>query len=91
MDINKYVAHVHFKDFVNMGNDYEGHAYRSLSGDKLVGTIAGEGNVDLQYIITELQSVNYKGWLSVEYEGTDDPKMGTEKSVKNLTKIVSEK
>ncbi|MEH7382301.1 sugar phosphate isomerase/epimerase family protein [Bacillus sp. JJ1533] len=86
--LKKYVAHVHFKDFVQVGKEYEGHAFRSLSGDKFVGTVAGEGKVDLNHVIHELKSVNYHGWLSVEYEGTDDPKVGAEKSVNNLKQIL---
>ncbi|MDR4886718.1 sugar phosphate isomerase/epimerase family protein [Fredinandcohnia sp. QZ13] len=86
--LKKYVAHVHFKDFVNVGTDYEGHSFLSLSGGKFLGTIAGEGKVDLHHAIHELKSVNYEGWLSVEYEGTDDPKVGTEKSVDNLKQIL---
>lgn len=86
--LKKYVSHVHFKDFVNVGKDYEGHAFRSLSGDKFIGTVAGEGKVDLHHVINELKNVNYQGWLSVEYEGADDPKVGAEKSVDNLKQIL---
>lgn len=86
--LKKYVAHVHFKDFVNVGKDNEGHFFLSLSGDKFLGTIAGEGKVDLHHVIHELKSVNYQGWLSVEYEGTDDPKVGAGKSVDNLKQIL---
>lgn len=86
--LKKYVSHVHFKDFVNVGNDYEGHAFHSLSGDRFIGTIAGEGKVDLHHVIHELKSVNYQGWLSVEYEGTDDPKVGAEQSIHNLKQIL---
>ncbi|MEH7386939.1 sugar phosphate isomerase/epimerase family protein [Bacillus sp. JJ1521] len=89
--LKKYVSHVHFKDFINMGKEYEGHAFRSLSGDKFSGTVAGEGSVDLHHVIEELRSVNYMGWLSVEYEGTDNPKVGTEKSIYNLKQILQAK
>ncbi|MEH7234954.1 sugar phosphate isomerase/epimerase family protein [Bacillus sp. JJ1562] len=89
--LKQYVSHVHFKDFINMGKEYEGHAFRSLSGDKFLGTVAGEGRVDLQHVIEELESVNYNGWLSVEYEGTDDPKVGSEKSIYNLKQILQDK
>lgn len=86
--LKKYVAHVHFKDFKNMGNNYDGHAFQSLSGDKFLGTVAGEGSVDLQHVISELQEVGYDGWLSVEFEGTGDPKVGAEKSIANLKRLL---
>ncbi|WP_077617606.1 sugar phosphate isomerase/epimerase family protein [Bacillus sinesaloumensis] len=86
--LKKYVSHVHFKDFVRVGKEYVGHAFQALSGEKFMGTVAGEGSVDLQHVIQELRSVNYNGWLSVEYEGTDDPKVGAKKSVHNLRAIV---
>ncbi|MFT4416469.1 sugar phosphate isomerase/epimerase family protein [Fredinandcohnia humi] len=86
--VKKYVKHVHFKDFKNMGKDYEGPAFKSLSGEKFLGTVAGEGSVNLQHVISELKEVGYNGWLSVEFEGTGDPKVGAEKSISNLKKLL---
>ncbi len=86
--VKQYVVHVHFKDFIKMSSDYDGPAFKSLSGNKFLGTVAGEGNVDLNHVISELKNVGYTGWLSVEFEGTEDPKVGTEKSVSNLKKLL---
>ncbi|MFF2447433.1 sugar phosphate isomerase/epimerase family protein [Neobacillus sp. NPDC058068] len=86
--LRHYAVHVHFKDFVAVDNDYDGPAFKSISGNKFVGTAAGEGSIDLKHVISELNSVHYKGWLSVEFEGAGDAKIGTEKSVENLKNIV---
>lgn len=86
--LKSYAAHVHFKDFVVIDSEYTGPAFKSLSGKKFIGTVAGEGSIDLKHVISELKSVNYDGWLSVEFEGTGDAKAGTEKSVANLKNIL---
>ncbi|WP_042458901.1 sugar phosphate isomerase/epimerase family protein [Neobacillus dielmonensis] len=81
-------VHVHFKDFIQVDSTYEEHAFQSLAGKRYAGTAAGEGNVDLHHVITELKSADYQGWLSVEFEGAGDAKQGTEKSVANLKTIL---
>ncbi|WP_408007813.1 sugar phosphate isomerase/epimerase family protein [Pseudalkalibacillus sp. A8] len=82
--LKKDVVHVHFKDFLKVSDDQQGQAFRALNGDKYVGTVAGEGMVHLQEIISELKSVNYDGWYSIEYEGFDDSKECVKKSIEKL-------
>lgn len=77
------VAHVHFKDFRRADTDSK-EVYTSISGQNYTGTVAGEGEVDLTTILTTLKSNNYTGWLSVEFEGEEDQKYGSAKSIENL-------
>jgi sugar phosphate isomerase/epimerase len=86
--LKDYVSHVHFKDFQKVDDDYPGHAYASTTGEKYVGKIAGEGEVDLRYILRALKDANYNGWLTVEFEGEEEPKRGSTESIDNLVEIL---
>ncbi|MCX7796478.1 MAG: sugar phosphate isomerase/epimerase [bacterium] len=81
-------VHVHLKDFKRVPPDYEGEAYRGLEGVRLIGTVAGEGEVNLPEVLKVLYSSGYRGYLSLEYEGPEDPKYGVEQSIKNTKKIL---
>ena len=38
-----------------------------------LGEILGKGVLDLRKAVRALRQLNYDGWISVEYEGVDDP------------------
>ncbi len=77
------VFHVHFKDFVPVSKDASGgRIYRSLEGKAYKACIGGKGAVDLKKISSVLKGNGYEGWLSIEFEGPEDPFLGTEESVK---------
>lgn len=67
------VALVHLKDFRVARPDETIHVYKGLDGVGLTGTVTGEGMVDLPKVISILHEASYKGWLSLEYEGGQDP------------------
>lgn len=81
-------VHVHLKDFKKVPPDYEGEAYKGLEGVRLIGTVAGEGEVNLPEVLKILHNAGYRGYLSLEYEGPEDPKYGVEKSISNTKKIL---
>lgn len=45
----------------------------SLDGAAYTGSVVGEGQVDLAAIIAILRATGYAGWLSLEFEGAQDP------------------
>lgn len=67
------VALVHLKDFRRVTPQDTVHIYKGLDGSAFTGTVTGEGLVDLPQIISILGQAGYHGWLSLEYEGGDDP------------------
>ena len=67
------VALVHLKDFTYASPDETGHVYQGLDGKSYTGSIVGEGLVDLAGIHSVLAGHGYDGWLSLEYEGNDEP------------------
>ncbi len=81
-------AHVHLKDFKKVPPDYQGEAYKGIGGVRLVGTVAGEGEVNLPEVLRILYNSGYKGYLSLEFEGPEDPKYGVEKSIENTKRIL---
>jgi sugar phosphate isomerase/epimerase len=79
---------VHFKDFKAAPADLEGWAYTALDGKRFVGTAIGEGEVNLGQCIQELKDVGYQGWLSVEYEGAEDPLTAIPRSIQNARNYI---
>jgi len=79
---------VHFKDFVEAPADHEGWAYTALDGRKYLGTAIGEGEVQLGQCIEELKNAGFEGWLSVEYEGAEDPFTAIPRSIENARKYL---
>ncbi|MDO3679487.1 sugar phosphate isomerase/epimerase family protein [Paenibacillus ehimensis] len=83
------VSHVHFKDFLPVGEDYAGRKYKSLGGVLYAGKVPGEGIVDLKHLLGKLKRSGYQGWLTVEYEGDDEQKEGSVRSIDNLKAILA--
>ncbi len=79
---------VHFKDFAPTPAAYDGWAYTALDGGRFLGTAVGEGTVDLAQCVAELRSAGFDGWLSVEYEGLEDPFTAVPRSIVNARKYL---
>jgi sugar phosphate isomerase/epimerase len=62
------VMHVHLKDWLSTAGGY-------------VGAPLGAGVVDLQSVVSELRTLGYSGYLSVEYEGPGDPRAAVARGV----------
>ncbi len=81
--VAKFAAMAHAKDFGSADS-----GLRSLAGKTFVGTVIGEGEVPIQKCIDELKKAGFDGWLSVEYEGNEDPMTAVPRSVSNLKRMV---
>ncbi len=79
---------VHFKDFKQAPADHSGFTYDTLDGKHLVGTAVGEGEVNLKACIETLKEGGFDGWLSVEYEGEEDPISAIPRSIENARKFL---
>lgn len=78
---------VHFKDFAKAPEGHEGFAYGALDGSKFVGTVIGDGEVDLAQCLAALKQAGFKGWLNTEYEAEEDPFTGVPRSIENARKF----
>ncbi|HHV53977.1 MAG TPA: sugar phosphate isomerase/epimerase [Firmicutes bacterium] len=83
-------GNVHLKDFREVAPDDQGPAYSSRSGKRFKGTIAGQGQVPIREIVAELKKAGYRGALSIEFEGREEPKAGTMESLRALERLVAE-
>lgn len=72
-DLADLVALVHLKDFRRARPDETEHVYKGLDGNGFTGSVVGEGQVDLPGIVSILRGASYAGWLSLEFEGAQDP------------------
>jgi sugar phosphate isomerase/epimerase len=72
-DLADLVALVHLKDFRRARPDETDHVYKGLDGVAFTGSVVGEGQVDLPEIVSILRGAGYAGWLSLEFEGAQDP------------------
>lgn len=72
-DLADLVALVHLKDFRRARPDETEHVYKGLDGVGFTGSVVGEGQVDLPEIVSILRGAGYAGWLSLEFEGAQDP------------------
>ncbi len=87
----RYTVHAHVKDFHRQPPDSEvGKGwFESNGGFKLQGAIVGEGVVDVAGCLRELKRAQYAGFLSLEFEGPEDPPVGCSKGLTNLRTILA--
>ncbi|HZU14332.1 MAG TPA: sugar phosphate isomerase/epimerase family protein [Chloroflexota bacterium] len=82
-------AYVHLKDFRRLPPGAESaEAYTGIDGTRYEGTVIGEGDVDLPGVLSALEAAGYDGWLSIEYEGTGEPRAGLEGSLRNTETLL---
>ncbi|RLE80381.1 MAG: sugar phosphate isomerase/epimerase [Thermoprotei archaeon] len=75
--LREHIVHVHVKDF-------------EKRGDRFIGCTIGEGVVDVKGVIKRLHDLGYDGYLSIEYEGYEDNKIGISKGVRYVKSVLKE-
>jgi len=88
----KYASHVHVKDFhYKLKNEDPGDGwFGTAGGNFLRGAIVGHGVVDVRKCLSLIKKAGYKGWLSIEFEGLEDPRVGVEYGLKNLKRYLKQ-
>ena len=69
----EWVALAHLKDMRLAGDDEAGHIFVDPQGRRLTGSVIGDGLVNLPAVLNILREAGYDGWLSLEFEGAEDP------------------
>jgi len=88
-DLADLAALVHLKDFRRARADETEHIYKALDGTAFTGAVVGQGEVELAAIVKILDDAGYDGWLSLEYEGGDDPlTIGVPQSLQAAQKLL---
>ena len=81
------VAHTHCKDWRKLPSDAD-QGLVGADGNRYIGEVCGEGEMDYPANIAELKRRGYGGYLSFEYEGPDDPKMAASKGLANIRALL---
>ena len=86
-------SHIHFKDFYFRpfwwANPGEGW-FPTLYGNFLRGAIVGQGDVDIKSVLKIIKGSGYDGYLSIEFEGIEECKLGSRIGIANLKRMLSE-
>lgn len=88
-----YTFHVHAKDFLFKSGDGlkpEGGFFSTRSGNFIRGTAIGHGVVPVTGVLRALAFAGYKGDISIEFEGLEDPKQAITFGKQYLEKCLKE-
>ena len=88
-----YAFHAHAKDFHkkngSLDNPGEGW-FMSRGGNYLRGAIIGQGDVPVRQCIGILKRSGYDGFLTIEFEGMEDPLKGIRIGIANLKRFIEQ-
>ncbi|HBE03450.1 MAG: sugar phosphate isomerase [Spirochaetes bacterium GWF1_41_5] len=87
-----YASMVHLKDFYlrpKSKNPGDGFA-NTAGGNFRRGAILGHGDIDIRKQLTILAAAGYSGWLSIEFEGLEDPRTGSKTGMDNAKRFLLE-
>lgn len=88
----KYASHIHVKDFfINKTQLSEpGREWKTAAGNYLRGTIVGHGDIDAAACLAIIKKSGYDGYISVEFEGPEDCRLGSRIGMANVKKYWEE-
>ena len=85
-----YAFHVHAKDFHKKSGNapfFCDGFFKTRGGTYLRGAIIGHGDVPVYQCLSTLAENGYDGYVTVEFEGMEDQKTGTQYGLNTLKKI----
>lgn len=86
----KYAVCVHAKDFYYLSKTEEcpeGY-FDTRDGNHLCGAVLGEGVVPVKACLDFIKSTGYDGWVTLEYEGRENPETGVKRGFEFLKSIL---
>ncbi|MGG1679816.1 sugar phosphate isomerase/epimerase family protein [Neobacillus sp. NRS-1170] len=89
----KYAATVHLKDFYirpYYENPGGGDWFRTVNENYLRGAIVGHGDLNIHEILRLVKNSGYDGYLTVEFEGMEDCKVGSKIGMDNVKRFWDE-
>jgi sugar phosphate isomerase/epimerase len=90
--LKDFVAHVHAKDFFirsGMEPDPGKGWFRTRAGNFVRGTIFGQGNIPTLQCLRIIKKSGYDGFVSLEFEGMEDPLQSIEIGLANLKRYIA--
>jgi sugar phosphate isomerase/epimerase len=88
--LSKYAIHAHIKDFHVKPKKQIPSAgwFITPTTIALRGAIIGHGNIDLAASLKHLKKAGYKGWLSLEFEGIEEPTFAVAEGLKEAQRLL---
>ncbi len=87
-----YAFHVHAKDFhIKSGNApfFADGFFKTRGGNYLRGAILGHGDAPVYQCLSTIIENGYDGFITIEFEGLEDPETGVKLGLSSLKKIIS--
>jgi sugar phosphate isomerase/epimerase len=86
----KYAVHAHIKDFhVKPKSQMPTAGWFATPTDiALRGAMVGHGCIDLLSSLKLLKKAGYNGWLSLEFEGMEEPTFGVTQGLKEAQRLI---
>ena len=87
-----YAVHAHVKDFIfKSGTEDmpEGSWITTRGGNYIRGTVVGHGVVPVRPCVNILKRSNYQGYLSVEFEGAEEPLEALKQALAYLRRVTA--
>ncbi|MFD0717628.1 sugar phosphate isomerase/epimerase family protein [Paenibacillus sp. GCM10027626] len=83
---------MHIKDFyLRPANENPGRGwFPTMAGNYLRGAIAGQGDINMREVLRAVKESGYDGYLSIEFEGMEDCRLGSEIGLENVRRIWDE-
>jgi len=94
-----YAAIIHLKDFYfrtarnfpGKGTMFlcnSGNWFKTITGNFLRGAIVGEGDIDMWEVLSVVKDYGYNGYITIEFEGLEDCRIGSLQGLKNTRFIL---
>ena len=86
----KYASYVHAKDFhIKSGMEMcpSDGFFKTRGGNYLRGAVLGHGNVPVKQCLDTLKNAGYDYYITLEFEGCEEPKLGCEWGLNTLKEI----
>ena len=90
--MKELIAHVHVKDFFirsGMEPDPGRGWFQTRAGNYIRGTVFGQGNIPALQCLRIIKKSGYDGYISLEFEGMEDPLTGIEIGYENMKRYIA--
>jgi inosose dehydratase len=88
-----YASLVHFKDFYfrpYYNDPGDGKWFKTSNGNYLRGAIVGQGDINIREVVKLVKKSGYDGYITLEFEGMEDCRVGSKIGMDNLRRFWNE-
>jgi sugar phosphate isomerase/epimerase len=88
-EMSPYMAHVHLKNLRPLApHEHPDRSREADDGKRYTGTTLDAGIIPIDTIVRELKRTGYTGYLQIEYQGEDDPRVALRNNVEYLRDLL---